>query len=245
MTLTLCEVEVWSSDCALCPAHPTSPVRSVAVEACRCDPGYSGPDGGACVVCAANTFKAGPGAGSCVGCAADSTSAEGSGLAADCTCNAGYSGPDGGPCVACAAGTFKAASGGSAYVSYVCPANQFSSEVAANTVAVCWACPSSALSLPASTSSAACQCRAGTYEETRVLNPPHAQRKYSSIWDNAMFGSVLDGLSNWHAWSPATAGVIGDWMEIDVGNPIHLVGVITQGRGNAVQTWATLIQVQY
>jgi len=97
--LTLCEVEVRSSACALCPAHSNSPMGSVAVGACTCDPGYSGPDGGACVECTAGSFKAGPGAGSCVACPANSIPMVGSNSSTGCLCGEPLHGRRRGVCV--------------------------------------------------------------------------------------------------------------------------------------------------
>jgi hypothetical protein len=57
MTLTLCEVEVWSSDCALCPANSESRIGSDIVKDCQCLPGYTGVDGGTCSQCAAGKYK--------------------------------------------------------------------------------------------------------------------------------------------------------------------------------------------
>jgi hypothetical protein len=68
------------------------------------------------------------------------------------------------------------------------------------------------------------------YDETRILNPPYAQRSYSSIWSNNHFNSLLDDLNTATAWNAQTQ-TIGQWMQIDVGSPMRIVGIITQGRG--------------
>jgi len=200
-----------------------------------------------CSLCLAGTYKDGHGSGICTSCPTNSVSAAGSIIDTACQCNAGFSGPAGGPCVACAAGTFKAASGSAACAAYGCPANQFSSEVAANIQAVCWACPTDALSLPASTAPAACQCRAGTYEETRVLNPPFEQRSYSSFATGTPVhtNSLLDDLFARFAWA-AAENTIGQYMDIDVGNPMYIVGLITQGRGSSwSQQWVKEFRLEY
>jgi len=67
LPLSLCEV-VWSSACALCPENSLSLPGSVAVGACRCNAGWTGPDGGACGQCVANTFKAEAGSATCKAC---------------------------------------------------------------------------------------------------------------------------------------------------------------------------------
>jgi len=56
----------------------------------------------------------------------------------------------------------------------------------------CTSCPATAISLPGSTSSAACGCPAGSFEETRALNPPYASRSYSSLLGDHHSASLLD-----------------------------------------------------
>lgn len=48
-----------------CPAFSSSPAGSSNLTDCRCDPGYSGPDGGTCVECAAGTYKVASGSTAC------------------------------------------------------------------------------------------------------------------------------------------------------------------------------------
>ena len=62
-----------------------------------CLEGYTGPDGGPCVPCAAGTYKNVPGSSPCMPCANGTSSDAGSQDIADCTCNAGLIGPIGGP----------------------------------------------------------------------------------------------------------------------------------------------------
>ena len=45
------------ADCRACPSHSQSGNASGAARDCRCNVGYSGPDGGPCQACAAGTFK--------------------------------------------------------------------------------------------------------------------------------------------------------------------------------------------
>ena len=109
----------------------------------------------------------------------------------------------------------------------------------------CTNCPATAISLPNSTSPAACGCPAGSYEEIQVLNPQHAQRTYSSLWGaQDLYGSMLDDLSNGVSWCAAT-NVAGQWMEIDAGEPMHVVGIISQGRGAGIAQWITQFTVEY
>jgi len=107
-SLALCEVEIFSSDCALCPANSISPPGSVLLQDCKCNAGYTGPDGGLCTVCEPGSYKSGTGSASCVICPQNSnTKPTKTTNLFDCQCNAGYQGPDGGECLPCAAGTFK------------------------------------------------------------------------------------------------------------------------------------------
>ena len=86
-----------------------------------------------------------------------------------------------------------------------------------NTAAVCWAYPSCAVSVAASTTPTACQCQACTYEDTQVLNPSYAQRSYSSMWADRDFFSLLGDLHSSLSWAALTNTPGGEWMEIDAG----------------------------
>ena len=110
----------------VCPDNSATIVVSAALFSasdCTCNAGYTGPDGGTCVACAAGTYKAGTGDAACDVCPANSASPAGSTVSTACTCNAGYTGPDGGTCVACAAGTYKTVEGPSAC--NVCAAGKY------------------------------------------------------------------------------------------------------------------------
>ena len=74
--------------CTTCPANSNSPVQSTAATACQCNAGFSGPDGGACVVCPAGSY-CGVGVADGV-CMANSTSPAGSDEAQDCVCLPGF-----------------------------------------------------------------------------------------------------------------------------------------------------------
>ena len=66
--MNLCEVQVRSRACGMCPAHSSSPEGSERATACTCDAGYSGPDGGPCAACVSGTYKDGPGSAACGVC---------------------------------------------------------------------------------------------------------------------------------------------------------------------------------
>jgi len=104
----------------MCPDFSQSPVGNGNQSNYLCNTGYTGVDGGTCIlcvagkyetttgnalcsVCAAGTYSGEVGATSnvCIGCPVDSNSNDTSIIKTDCICNAGSSGPDGGPCVKC------------------------------------------------------------------------------------------------------------------------------------------------
>ena len=69
---------------------------------------------------------------------------------------------------------------------------------------------------------------------TKLVNPPESARTFSSSLGDAAPGkkyasSMLDSASG---WSPKTAKGIDDWLRIDLGAPMKVVGVVTQGRDN-------------
>jgi hypothetical protein len=145
----LCPAGQWSPegspDCKMCPVNGAAPARSGSLANCRCNPGFTGPNEGACVACVAGTYKPANGSAACTSCPANANSAVGSTNVSACSCNSGYTGPDVGPCVACAAGTANSISG-SATCS-MCPANTY----AASAASACTACPARFLALPGTT----------------------------------------------------------------------------------------------
>ena len=69
-------------------------VLNVTCSACTCNAGYTGPSGGVCLPCAANTYKNATGSMACTNCLANSNSPISSTNIASCTCNPGYAGSD-------------------------------------------------------------------------------------------------------------------------------------------------------
>jgi len=111
--LNLCEVEIFSSDCALCPANSMSMPGSALVENCKCDAGYTGPDGGPCTACETGTYKPDTGAAPCQSCPAGTFNSKHGGHAVtSCTrCRKGKYNPDEGSasesdCLQCPEGTY-------------------------------------------------------------------------------------------------------------------------------------------
>ena len=92
-----------SASCTVCPANSQSPSGSIASSSCICHQGFTGPDGGSCTICEANTYKSVTGSASCTACPANSQSPSGSIAQTACVCNAGFVGQLGGPCSACPA----------------------------------------------------------------------------------------------------------------------------------------------
>ena len=112
------------------------------MEACTCNVGYSGPDGGSCTACLAGKYKADTGRGACTDCdintyseavgassesscqsCPENTASElGSTSSSDCLegCPPGLTG-DPGSCTDCEAGTYKATVGSDSCIS--CPDN--------------------------------------------------------------------------------------------------------------------------
>jgi hypothetical protein len=143
--------------CLSCPGNSMSITGSTEVSSCQCEAGYSGPDGGACLACAAGSHKATAGSAACTFCPAYSSSPPGSDALADCQCEAGYSGPDGGACLACAAGSYKNTTGSAACT--FCGVGFYSNATATD---ACQACVTSKTTPEEqSVSVAQCVCKAG------------------------------------------------------------------------------------
>ena len=118
--------------CEPCPGNSKSVAGSRTVQTdCKCDPGYSGADGGTCMFCLPGKFKEESGAAACSDCPIStfspdtarefesdcldcpdfSQSVEGSDALEDCKCSVGYTSTvvntDGASCAECSAGKFK------------------------------------------------------------------------------------------------------------------------------------------
>jgi hypothetical protein len=48
-----------AASCTDCPSDSSSPAGSVGIQACLCNPGYTGPNGGACVACGPGKYSTG------------------------------------------------------------------------------------------------------------------------------------------------------------------------------------------
>ena len=166
-----------ASICTKCTQNAHSPSSSISAQACTCNIGYSGPNGGPCTVCLPGTYKEATGSSpctlcpagtfgedegqiSCDGvCPAHSFSSPGSSEQTDCRCNTGYTGLDGEVCIPCKAGHFKPSIGSAQCTE--CAAGKFSGQEGAEDESVCTRCSSYSDSVPASTHVSDCICNAG------------------------------------------------------------------------------------
>ena len=125
--------------CLSCTPNSVALAGSALYTDCKCSPGYTGPDGGACATCVTGKYKSVNGTTACTNCAAYSNSPATSIASTACTCNTGYTGSDGGPCLGCTANYYKPTTGSVA----------------------CTQCPSNSNSPVNSTLLSACLCNAG------------------------------------------------------------------------------------
>ena len=99
----------------------------------------------------------------------------------------------------------------------------------------------------AGSTSSQCACDANKFSETIVLNPPETARIYSSQY-TATAQSMLDTM-DWNGQEYWDGGVTaGEYMQIDAGQSMHIVGVMIQGaRVRDLRTfgYATEIGVSY
>jgi hypothetical protein len=173
-----------AATCQTCPGDAGTAVSVAgngALNGCKCNLGYTGPDGAACSACVAGSYKPATGSAvcdtcvigkfstdvartniaTCQNCPSNSnTVAVGQDAATDCTCNAGYTGLDGVWCDACVPGKFKAVTGSSACLS--CGEGKYSTALG-SVGGTCTNCPANNNAPAASGSPAACTCNAGSW----------------------------------------------------------------------------------
>ena len=168
-----------NSVCVSCPSHSGSSARSFELAACKCDLGYTGPDGGECTSCPAGTYKGVNGSrvcsqcgrgkystataatseATCSACPMHTYSGKGSSRIDNCTCNEGYTGTDGRACEACVMGTFKEVNG-SAPCS-LCRRGTYSGGEAQTSETACRECPRRTHSEEGSSANWMCVCNKG------------------------------------------------------------------------------------
>jgi len=177
-------VAATSNTCVGCPMYTQSVQGSGAITKCRCNAGYTGPDGAVCTGCVAGKYKTTVGSVVCSNCAVNtfstavnksdascttclsvttgpSQSLEGSALQTDCKCNMGYSGSDGSTCIACPRGAFKPSVGDA--TCSLCPTNTYQPALARTASADCLGCPDNSLSLEFSDELTDCECKSGYF----------------------------------------------------------------------------------
>lgn len=159
-----------ASTCTSCTAQSFSAVGSDTIEACRCDVGYEGRDGGpcsacllgrykptngsdACQRCPSATYQPGRAGTVCASCPPLTDSQLGARRLMDCLCIPGHSGPDGGNCTACGVGTYKPGNGSVACTQ--CEAGKFQNMTGQTS---CISCSRDSDSLPGMSF---CLCNAG------------------------------------------------------------------------------------
>ena len=173
--------------CKNCPAHSISPISSSGITACRCSAGYTGADGGTCIQCKNNHYKAGLGPAPCTTCPTDTVSPAGSIINTICQCSAGYTGTA--TCAPCVAGSYKTAPG--SHACSPCPTKSYNADTPELHTArtTCTACPTDS-SPNADSSACVCNsgytgttvctaCAAGTYKTSATGCTPCAAGKYS------------------------------------------------------------------
>jgi hypothetical protein len=95
------------SACYECPANSFSSAGSTGASQCKCNPGFTGQDGGPCQQCHTGKYKAASGSGGCNQCPEHSTTLFGNTAVSDCLCLPGYAFGDEKPCSACMTGKYK------------------------------------------------------------------------------------------------------------------------------------------
>ena len=143
--------------CLACPGNSSSRPGSAHITDCKCNAGYTGPDGDACSACTAGFYKHVIGSDACISCQPgkyntqaasrseqacspclnSSSSPPGSANITDCICNAGYTGLDGQQCLPCVGG-WKSVNGSSACVQ--CMRGKYSLAPAAMSRDICYSC---------------------------------------------------------------------------------------------------------
>ena len=158
--------------CVACPAQSYSESPRII---CRCNAGYTGPDGVVCNACPAGKFKVQPGAAACTNCEAGKYSTSIASMINNCE--------------SCPAGTFSTNAGaGKAAACLLCVEGKYSTSLAASSAASCLDCRAGKYSMSSGASSAetCIQCSKGKYSSTSGAGSPNtctdcAAGKYSTV----------------------------------------------------------------
>ena len=140
--------------CQACPAHSGTDTTATVDEAsCRCNAGYTGPDGAACEACEAGKFKNATGSGACEACPAGKYAPISHPLAQT---------SEGAGCRACPAGTYSAETAAvGANTCTECTPGTYSDDTGAASADTCRACPGNSTSDAGTDQREHCSCNAG------------------------------------------------------------------------------------
>ena len=140
--------------CAACPTHSgTNSTGTVHEGECRCNAGYTGPDGAACTACPRGTFKAEAGMGPCTPCPAGKYTPES---------RAPGQSSEASGCTACPAGTYSTSTQAvGAQTCVLCPAGKYSATPGADWPGACVECPPNSSSVAGNSVREHCYCRKG------------------------------------------------------------------------------------
>lgn len=172
------------AQCDACPPYATAQIASSVITDCKCNPGYTGPDGGTCEECATGKFKPYNGSSVCTNCPLHTylpftgasletecldcydnsiTLQTGSVAVQDCKCSIGYtstvSGMDGNECEACTQGKYKNTTGH--YPCALCPVNTYLDSTGSTLISQCQQCFSNSISNEGSPNVESCTCVGG------------------------------------------------------------------------------------
>ena len=158
--------------CVACPAQSYSESPRII---CRCNAGFTGPDGVGCNACPAGKFKVQLGAAACTDCEAGKYSTSIASVIDECR--------------SCPAGTFSTNAGaGKAAVCLRCVEGKYSTSLAASSAASCLDCRAGKYSMSSGASSAetCIECSKGKYSSTFGAGSPNtctdcAAGKYSTV----------------------------------------------------------------
>jgi len=181
-----CEAGKYSNNaltaCDACPDGSNAAEKSTNLTACKCNAGWTGPDGGPCAECAMGKFRSEIGSGECASCVTgtylDETGHDDAGdcklcpldsgnnaaastAQTDCKCDLGFTGPDGDPCAECARGKYKASAGDMSCDE--CAHGKYLNVAGSDSETDCETCPSNSGNNPvASKDVTDCICDAGS-----------------------------------------------------------------------------------
>lgn len=172
------------AQCDACPPNATAKIASSVITDCKCNPGYTGPDGGTCESCVTGKYKPENGSSACTDCPLDTyldyraaslesecidcavnsiTLQTGSPAVEDCKCSVGYTssvpGMDGTTCQACAQGRYKNTTGH--YPCALCPLNTYLNATGSTLISQCAQCFGHSVSNEGSPTVESCTCVGG------------------------------------------------------------------------------------